>query len=82
MLEQLVQIVGALSVLAAFVLVQFGRLSGQSRRYLALNFVGSAVLAVDAYHSRQWGFLILELAWALVSGTKLVSTKPSPRPVH
>ena len=72
MWEQLVQIGGALAVLTAFVLAQFGRLPARSCPYLVLNLTGSAVLAVDAYHGRQWGFFILELVWALVSGWGLV----------
>ena len=42
-----VQIVGALLVLAGFALAQWGVLDGRSVRYLLLNLVGSAVLAVD-----------------------------------
>lgn len=70
---QLVQIGGALGVLAAFVLAQFGRLPARSHTYLALNLAGSAVLAVDAFHGQQWGFFILEAVWALVSGWGLVA---------
>ena len=29
--------------------------------------IGSAVLAADAWWGRQWGFLLLEGVWALVS---------------
>ena len=36
-------------------------------RYLVLNFVGSAILAVLAFIDQQWGFLLLEGVWALVS---------------
>jgi hypothetical protein len=38
-----------------------------SRLYLVLNFVGSLILAVLAWHERQWGFLLLESVWAIVS---------------
>jgi membrane-bound ClpP family serine protease len=75
-MEQLVQVVGALAVLVAFVLAQFECLPTQSRRYLALNLAGSAVLAIDAYHGHQWGFLILESVWALLSGGKLLFARP------
>jgi hypothetical protein len=69
---QLVQILGSLLVLTAFAAAQRGALSPDSRAYLALNLVGSAVLAVLAAHERQWGFLLLEAVWALVSAWSLI----------
>ena len=66
-----VQIAGALLVLAGFALAQWGVLDGKSVRYLLLNLVGSAVLAVDAWIEEQWGFLLLEAVWAVVSALSL-----------
>jgi hypothetical protein len=68
-----VQIAGALAILAAFVLAQAGVLGQRSQRYLVLNLAGSAVLAVDAYLGRQWGFLLLEGVWAVVSAWGLAA---------
>jgi hypothetical protein len=70
--HQLVQIAGALLILSGFVLAQFGVLDPRSFWYLLVNFVGSAVLTVDAYREAQWGFLLLELVWAIVSAVGLV----------
>ena len=64
---QLVQIVGAVVILAAFALAQFGLVGQRSYLFLALNLGGAVVLAVVAYVERQWGFLLLEVAWAAVS---------------
>ena len=69
---QLVQIGGSLLILAAFAASQAGRLPIDSQLYLALNFIGSAILAVLAWIDQQWGFLLLEFVWALVSLYSLV----------
>ena len=65
---QLVQILGSLLILAAYVAAQRGALDTRSRFYLALNLVGSGTLAVLAAREAQLGFLLLEASWALVSG--------------
>jgi hypothetical protein len=76
-LYQLVQIVGAVLILAAFAAAQFGWLDARSRLYLVLNLVGSAILAVLAWSDEQWGFLLLEGVWALVSGWSLLRVAPA-----
>ena len=42
-------------------------LSTASLSYILLNLIGSGALATVAIIERQWGFLLLEGVWALVS---------------
>lgn len=70
--DQVVQVVGSLLVLAGFAAGQRGWLSPHSPTYLSLNFAGSATLAVEAAIGEQWGFLLLEAVWAAVSLAGLV----------
>lgn len=83
-MDQVVQVVGALLILAAFAATQFGRLDQHSRTYLVLNVVGSAILAVLAYLDSNWGFLLLESVWAAVSlwGLAEKSRGHEPRGAH
>jgi hypothetical protein len=69
---QLIQVSGSLLILTAYAASQAGRLPIDSRLYLVLNFVGSAILAVLAAIDVQWGFLLLESVWAVVSLWALV----------
>ena len=63
----LIQLAGAVMVLAAFVAAQFGLADPRSRASLSLNLLGSALLAAVALIGSQWGFLLLEGTWAVVS---------------
>jgi hypothetical protein len=77
---QLVSLAGSLLILAAYVASQRSWLRPQQRSYVLLNFVGAAVLATVAILERQWGFLVLEGAWTLVSAYSLVRPPPAPAP--
>lgn len=62
-----VQVIGALLVLAGFLAAQFRLLDERSYAYLVPNVVGSAALAVTAVISSNWGFVLLEGVWCLAS---------------
>jgi hypothetical protein len=71
-MDQVIQLAGALLILAAFAAAQFGWLAVSSRAYLILNLVGSVILTYLAWQEAQWGFLLLEAVWAAVSLWSLV----------
>ena len=79
-MDQLVQVFGSLLILAAFAAAQRGVLDQSSRTYLSLNLIGSAILAVLAAHEQQWGFLLLEASWAVVSALGLLGLGRAPEP--
>jgi hypothetical protein len=76
MVEQVIQVLGSLLILAAFVEAQRGRLSTDSRAYLLLNLIGSVILACLAAVEVQLGFLLLEFSWSIVSAYSLARTWP------
>jgi len=65
--HQIIQVLGALLILAAYALSQWRVIDAKSLAYLVPNLVGSAALAVLAFQGSHWGFLLLEGAWALIS---------------
>jgi hypothetical protein len=78
--SDLLQLLGATAVLAAFIAIQRGWLEPSAYASLILNLAGSALLAVLALIGRQWGFLLLEASWALVSAAGLWSRRLRPDP--
>ena len=66
-MESLIELLGAILVLSAFVLAQLGRLGTVSPTYVLLNLAGSSILAFVAAFDRDLGFLVLEGVWAVVS---------------
>lgn len=79
LVDQVVQIVGALLILFAYAAAQFGVMDQHSRVYLVLNLVGSVILAALAWHERLWGFLLLGAVWAVVSFWGLVQLVQTSR---
>jgi hypothetical protein len=69
---QATSLVGSFLILAAFIAVQLRRMRSTDLAYVVLNLIGSAILAGVAVVEQQWGFLLLEGIWALVSLGSLV----------
>ena len=82
MLLQIVSIVGALMVLAAYGLNQGGVWRELHAGYLAFNIVGSLLLGVVAIVDQRAGFIFLEFAWAglgLVGVARAVRARQNQR---
>lgn len=80
-MDQVVQLIGAVLILAAFMGAQQRRLATDSVVYLALNAAGAALLAVVAVLDRDIGFTLLEATWTVVSTIGLVRCLKGRRPV-
>ncbi len=64
---QILSFAAALAVLAAYGANQFGWLPTSGVAYSLANAVGAGILTAVAAHEEQWGFLLLEGVWTLVS---------------
>ena len=71
-MEQIVSIAGAILILAAYVGNQLAVLDRRDRLYNLLNLLGAMILTVIALRAGQWGFVLLEGVWTLLSVPPLV----------
>jgi len=69
---QAISIAGAILILLPFAASQFGKLATTSLAYQAMNLIGSSALTAVATIESQYGFILLEGTWALVSAAGLV----------
>ena len=74
-IDQAIQILGAILILIAYAAGLTGRWSSDSLPYLWLNLVGAAILAVLAATSENWGFLLLEGVWTIVTAWTLATRR-------
>jgi hypothetical protein len=72
MLIQLVSLLGALLILIPFTASQLRKLAVMTLAYQVSNLLGSATLTAVAVLERQYGFILLEGAWAVMSVAGLI----------
>ena len=75
---QVVSLSGAVLVLIGYTGLQRGWMARDDRSFNALNLVGSLLLAWIAIADRRWGFILLEVAWALLSLPPLLRRSRTP----
>ena len=66
-MRQVIGVVGALLILVPFAATQLGRLRTSSLKYQLMNLAGAVILTTVAILERQYGFILLEGVWALMS---------------
>lgn len=69
---QLLSLLGAFLILLGFAMLQFGRWQAQQPAYLWANLLGAGLLSAVAWIEQQWGFLLLESVWTVVSALSLL----------
>ena len=66
-MEQVISLGGSVLILVAFIGNLLGRIPSTRMDYVLLNLIGSAILSAIAILEEQWGFLLLEGVWTIVS---------------
>ena len=74
----LLEFAGAILILIPFALSLTGRMSARGAAYLWLNLIGSALLTWVAWVGSQWGFLLVQIVWAVVAVRGLLRWRPAP----
>ena len=79
-MTQVISIIGSIIILSAYGAGQAKLMSTSSLLYAVLNLIGSGILAVIAVIESQWGFLLVEGVWSLISLASVVNILRTRKP--
>ena len=71
MLYQVISFIGAVLILSAYMGLQLNRLAAETIAFQTLNLFGGIFLCVTAVSLRQYGFILVEGLWAILSAIGL-----------
>jgi len=69
--HDVVGMLGVLSVLGAFSLLQLGKISSSAALYSFLNAFGALLIIISLFYNFNLSAFILEVAWLFMSGIGL-----------
>jgi len=64
--------IGAALVLAAYILIQLGKVNANDLAYDLMNLVGGTSIAINLFHTKSYGPMVLNIVWAVVAAVGLV----------
>ena len=71
MFYQVISFIGALLILSAYTALQLNRLEAETVTFQILNLFGGTFLCITAIVLRQYGFILVEGLWAVLSAIGL-----------
>jgi hypothetical protein len=71
MAYQLISVIGAVLILVAYAALQLNRLHAETVAFQMLNLFGGIFLCITAVSLRQYGFILVEGLWAILSAVGL-----------
>jgi hypothetical protein len=71
MVYQLISVIGAVLILVAYAALQLNRLHAETVAFQTLNLFGGIFLCITAVSLRQYGFILVEGLWAILSAVGL-----------
>ena len=81
MLYQAIALLGAILILAAFAASQMEKMKRESVAYQLLNLLGGIALTITAVAEVQYGFILLEGVWTLLSAWGLMRVRSGKKAV-